>query len=466
MIQKIIRAGLQYDLPTYIERRVIPTNMITLLLMLGVALPFLLITFYYAPIPILLAFPGAGILTCIGVLIANQFGGIMTSRFFLAGLPIYEISLYNAYLCQPGEPALVGPSMIGLGFILVPFLVIDIKEKAFITATVIFCAIPVIFWPFFRDMLNLDPEQIVAVSDYVQSYKTGWLRYLMVTVGLLIAFGNMLGLVSISKNAERESELARKESEKNNQELQSKQSLLQENLLKIEQSQEEDRKRSWATQGFSQLANILRSGKVGDDIFDTTLSMIVNYVKANQGALFIVEKDEQSREAKLQMASCYAFKRKKFIEKTFAPGQGSVGQAFLEGEYIYMTNVPRDYVHITSGLGDAPPTAVLVMPLKVNEQIEGILELAFFHKIEPHEIEFIEKLGENLASFIQSNRINTNTKELLEAAQIQAEELRAQEEEMQQNMEELAATQEEMQRKEKEYLKIIEYLKQGKQVEF
>jgi transcriptional regulator with GAF, ATPase, and Fis domain len=288
------------------------------------------------------------------------------------------------------------------------------------------------------------------------------LSYLMVSVGVIVAFGNMLGLVSISKNAEKESEIARQEAEKNNQELQNQQAQLQENLKKVEQAQEEDRRRNWAAEGITQMSEILRSGKDSKEIFDNSISMIVNYVKANQGGLFVVDKDEAEENTVIRLTSCYAYSKKKFVEKEILPGQGLLGQAYLEGEYIHMTSIPQNYVTITSGLGEATPPALLIVPLKVNELTEGLLEIAAFHNFEKHEIELIQKLGENLASFIQNNRINERTKRLLEEAQQQAEELKAQEEEMHQNMEELAATQEEMHRKEKEYQRIIEDFKQEK----
>ncbi|MEO1652639.1 MAG: PAS domain S-box protein, partial [Bacteroidota bacterium] len=100
----------------------------------------------------------------------------------------------------------------------------------------------------------------------------------------------------------------------------------------------------------------------------------------------------------------------------------------------------------TSGLGRTNPRCLLLAPLKVNDEIYGAIEIASFRMLENYELDFVEKLTENIASTISSVKINENTKMLLDETRLYAEQMQAQEEEMRQNMEELAATQEEMER--------------------
>lgn len=208
----------------------------------------------------------------------------------------------------------------------------------------------------------------------------------------------------------------------------------------------DEKERNWVTEGLAKFADILR--KDSDDIHhlaDNVLSNLIKYMGINQGALFILNEDD-SDDPYLELTACYAYNRKKFLEKRINIGEGLLGQAFLEKESIYLTEIPAHYVSITSGLGEAPPKNILIVPLKVNEQIYGLVELASFQLIKPYQQEFVEHLGESIASTISSVRIANRTKLLLEESQQQAEEMRAQEEEVRQNMEELSATQEEVQR--------------------
>jgi CHASE3 domain sensor protein/GAF domain-containing protein len=219
---------------------------------------------------------------------------------------------------------------------------------------------------------------------------------------------------------------------------------------------EEDRKRLWTTEGISKFSEIVRQNQENlHYLADEITSNIVKYLQANQAFLFFAEETDPAN-IELKLFGCYAYNRKKYIEKTIHPGQGLVGQTFLEKETTYLTEVPDDYVQITSGLGDAPPKSIIIIPLQFNDKVEGILEMASFRTFEDYEIHFLEKVGEIIASAIINIRSSNELKHLMQEMQIQSEELRSQEEEMRQNMEELEATQEELNRKAQEYQRIIE----------
>jgi putative methionine-R-sulfoxide reductase with GAF domain len=227
---------------------------------------------------------------------------------------------------------------------------------------------------------------------------------------------------------------------------------------KLKTLNEEEQKRQWSNEGLAKFVDILRSSNDNiHELGDNIIAALVQYTHSNQGGLYILN-DENENTKHLELISLFAFEHKKFDKKKIKLGEGILGQAFLERETTYLTDIPEDYVRITSGLGESSPKAILIVPLKVDQDVYGIVELASFKKYKPHEIAFVEKLGETIASTLASVKSAQRNRHLIEQFQQQTEEMRAQEEEMRQNMEELQATQEEIARKERGYIERIQEL--------
>lgn len=228
---------------------------------------------------------------------------------------------------------------------------------------------------------------------------------------------------------------------------------MKEELQKSYKREQEDK---FIHTGIAQISDILRSHmRDVQTLCDQVIVKLVKYIDANQGGIFILEGEEEN-DLHLKLKSHYAYQRKKYQEKRIEIGQGLVGQAYLEKDTIYMTAVPQGYVTVTSGLGEATPNSILIVPLKYNDEVVGIMEVASFQEFKDFQIAFLEKVGESIASTITAVKINERTGRLLENTHLQTQALQAQEEEMRQNMEELAATQEEMQRKEHELQRLLQ----------
>ena len=218
---------------------------------------------------------------------------------------------------------------------------------------------------------------------------------------------------------------------------------LQSDLLRFKQEEE---KRSWTNEGLALFAEVLRTKNSSiTELGDSLLKQIITYLRANQGGFYVVN-DEDEATPFIEMISCYAYERKKFLTKRLQIGEGLVGQAVLEAETTIMKTLPEGYLNITSGLGGAEPHFLIIVPVKSENKVYGILEIASFRVMEEHEIKFLERISQSIASAIASATTNLKTQRLLEETQLQTEKLRAQEEEMRQNMEELQAIQEQMER--------------------
>ncbi|MGB3617536.1 MAG: GAF domain-containing protein [Catalinimonas sp.] len=218
----------------------------------------------------------------------------------------------------------------------------------------------------------------------------------------------------------------------------------------LKQVADDETRRNWTTEGMAKFGEVLRQntndlGELADEI----IAGLVKYTDSNQGRLFIVD-GQEGEDDYLSLQGCYAWDRKKHLHQRIELGEGLAGQAWQENTTIYLTDVPEGYVSIRSGLGDASPTCVLIVPMKVNDATYGVIELASFKVLEPHVVQFVERIATSIGSTVSSVRVNQRTTVLLEESQMLTEQMRAQEEEMRQNMEELQATQEEMQRSQSE----------------
>ena len=220
----------------------------------------------------------------------------------------------------------------------------------------------------------------------------------------------------------------------------------------------EDEKNQWITEGVAKFSEILRneSTKI-KQLSNLFIQNLVDYMGAVQGGLFILN-NENPEDIFYELTGAVAYDRIKMLKKEFRVGESLVGRCIYEKKTIYMTEVPDRYVTITSGLGTANPKCILLAPAIFNDIVFGVIELASFNPFEKYQLDFIDKIGESVASTISTVKTSEQTAQLLEESRQQSEELAAQEEELRQNIEELQATQEEMRRKEQELMKLSEEL--------
>ena len=218
----------------------------------------------------------------------------------------------------------------------------------------------------------------------------------------------------------------------------------------LAESREQRRIQTWLAEGTARFGELLNQNSQNlDSLTHVVLQEMIKYLNVNQGALYLVEGRENNDEHLRQVAA-YAYNRQKKANQRINPGEGLNGQCMLERETLYITDIPKDFVNITSGLGNANPRCVVIFPIHNNEDFFGTIEMASFNLLQPHELTFMEKTSELLANALHTARANQTTSELLAKTQNMTEELRAQEEELRQNQEELQATHEEMRRKQQD----------------
>lgn len=214
----------------------------------------------------------------------------------------------------------------------------------------------------------------------------------------------------------------------------------------LEKREREDEITKWLNDGIAKFNDLLRQSNndIGALAY-IVIENLVGYLEANQGGVFLVEGETEATKTIHQIAG-FAYDRKKYQTKTIEIGEGLIGNCYLEKKSIHLNKIPDDYVEITSGLGAATPKSLYIVPLLMDDNILGFIEIASLNEFKEHHIKFIEKLSENIAATFSTVKLNTRTAELLEESKRRANEIAQQEEEMRQNMEEMQATQEELAR--------------------
>ncbi|HET6320229.1 MAG TPA: GAF domain-containing protein, partial [Chloroflexota bacterium] len=165
------------------------------------------------------------------------------------------------------------------------------------------------------------------------------------------------------------------------------------------------------------------------------LSELAPLVEAKHGVFYTMKEDDG--DTRLRLLASYAFTARKSVGNEFRLGEGLVGQAALERQRIVLTNVPPDYVQVSSGLGQAPPMNIVVLPVTFEGEVKAVMELASFEKFSPTHLTFLEQLTESIGIVLNTIQANTRTEDLLRQSQSLSGELQNQQKELQESNEQL-----------------------------
>ena len=215
----------------------------------------------------------------------------------------------------------------------------------------------------------------------------------------------------------------------------------------LKDAEEKDQQRNEEVQVVAEVGTILRAHNDLESMGDALIHYLTQKVKAVQGAFYVVEKDEETKESIIHLRNSYAYNRKKYLQKEFKVGQGLVGQAVIERDIVHRSEIPETYTSITSGLiQDKKPSSILILPLISNEEVYGVLEFASLQAFSDRDIIILRKVSEIVAQTIFNVQVNERTRNLLDQSQKMSSELQEQSVILQQNAEEMKATQEELKR--------------------
>ncbi|TAF64427.1 MAG: PAS domain S-box protein [Cytophagales bacterium] len=207
---------------------------------------------------------------------------------------------------------------------------------------------------------------------------------------------------------------------------------------------DEDKQQNWTTQGLAKFAEVLRNSS--DTVEHLCRELIINLVKhlnIVQGGIFLLN-NENAEDIHFELKASYAYGKEKFMTRKVPALEGLIGRVYQEKEIVYFTEVPKNYMFISSGLGNAEPNFLLILPLEYENQILGVVELASLQEFKDFEVSFLKRLSESTASTLSAVMANQKNRQFLADAQQMAQTLRAQEIELRQNALEMLEKQEAM----------------------
>jgi HAMP domain-containing protein/signal transduction histidine kinase/DNA-binding response OmpR family regulator len=190
----------------------------------------------------------------------------------------------------------------------------------------------------------------------------------------------------------------------------------------------------WLKTNLAKFSRMLQGQKDLNTVGRLILSELAPVVGAQQAVFYILDGSKET--AQLILLASYA-DRGLGIGKQLRLGEGLVGQCALEKQKIHFTSAPPEYVRIASGLGEASPRSIIVLPVVFEGQVKGVLELASFERFNSTHQAFLDQLTESIGIVLNTIEANMRTEDLLKQSQSLANELQSRQEELQNTNQEL-----------------------------
>ncbi len=207
--------------------------------------------------------------------------------------------------------------------------------------------------------------------------------------------------------------------------------------IKLEEFNQQEAKRAWFNEGLAMFNEILRQSDTNVETQAYTfITELVKYTKSQQGALFLIQDEDGQANQVLELKASYAYQRQKSNRKPFEKGEELIGTVWEHGKTIYLEDLPENYTQIHSAMGTIAPKCLLIVPIKADDLIVGVLELLCITNYEPYQIEWIEAVVRRLGTSLTTLQTHIRTKYFLSESEKQASQAQESENRLQKQVEE------------------------------
>jgi signal transduction histidine kinase/HAMP domain-containing protein/ActR/RegA family two-component response regulator len=213
---------------------------------------------------------------------------------------------------------------------------------------------------------------------------------------------------------------------------------LNEMIRNLRETTRQNTEQDWLKTNLERFSRMLQGQRDLATVSKMILSELAPLVSAQHGVFYTLVTPDEGGEAVLRYQAGYGYKERKHLATEFRLGEGLVGQCAAEKERILLTDVPGDYVMISSGLGESPPLNIIVLPILFEGAVRAVVELASFSRFSDTHRAFLDQLTESIGLVLNTIEANTLTENLLRQSQSQAQELQSRQEDLRSSNDDLA----------------------------
>jgi len=196
---------------------------------------------------------------------------------------------------------------------------------------------------------------------------------------------------------------------------------INEMIRNLKETTQKNAQQDWLKTNLARFTRLLQGQRDLQAVTKLILSELAPLVSAHHGVFYMM--DSQLADARLRMIASYGYRSSRKLPTSFLPGEGLVGQCALEKVRIWLTDVPRDYIVVSSGLGAAPPTNIVVLPILFEQQVKAVIEIASLDRFTETHLSFLDQLMESIGVVLNTIEANSRTESLLTQSQSLAQEL-------------------------------------------
>ena len=207
-------------------------------------------------------------------------------------------------------------------------------------------------------------------------------------------------------------------------------------IRNLRETTQKNAEQDWLKTNIARFTRVMQGQRDLNTVSKLILSELAPLVNAQHGVIYTVDNSDPESPTLVYQAG-YAFRQRKHLLTHIRFGEGLIGQCAVEKERILLTNVPEDYVEISSGLGESSPRNIVVVPVLFEGQVRAVIELSSLQRFSPIHQDFLDQLTESIGIVLNTIEANMRTEELLKQSQSLANELQSQQQELQATNDEL-----------------------------